>query len=90
MDRTTLTRNLRPLERRRLVRIERGPDRRQRFMSLTGAGRAAMERALPLWQAAQSRMVGRGGAERWGALGAGLDEIVTIAQQNLSAAKSAV
>jgi DNA-binding MarR family transcriptional regulator len=85
MDRTTLTRNLRPLERRRLVRIERGPDRRERFMSLTGAGRAAMERALPLWQAAQSRIVGGGGAKRWAGLRAELEGMVGTAQRAVNA-----
>jgi DNA-binding MarR family transcriptional regulator len=38
MDRTTLTRNVHPLERDGLVRIEHGPDRRERYMRLTVAG----------------------------------------------------
>lgn len=50
MDRTTLTANLKPLERRGLIRIESDPaDRRARLLRLTGAGEAALVAALPIW-----------------------------------------
>lgn len=50
MDRTTLTANLKPLERRRLLRITVDPDdRRGRRLELTPAGRELLMRALPLW-----------------------------------------
>src|SRR5438874_124217 len=49
MDRTTLTRNLAPLERDGFVTVRAGADRRTRVVAITDAGRAAMERALPLW-----------------------------------------
>jgi len=52
-DRSTLTRNLRPLERSGWIRIARGADPRQRAITLTGAGRAKYEQALPLWEAAE-------------------------------------
>ena len=55
-DRTTLTRNLRPLERENLVRVEAGDDRRERVVSITRKGDAVLERALPLWQGAQKRV----------------------------------
>jgi DNA-binding MarR family transcriptional regulator len=55
MDRTTLTRNLAPLERAGLVRIEPGKDRRVRMVSLTVGGRRRLARAYPLWQEAQDR-----------------------------------
>lgn len=51
MDRTTLTANLKPLERRGLVATSVDPaDRRSRLLSLTKAGRAALRTALPIWQ----------------------------------------
>jgi DNA-binding MarR family transcriptional regulator len=53
MDRTTLTRNLRPLERAGWVRVGAGGDQRSRAVALTAAGRGAFERALPLWQEAE-------------------------------------
>jgi len=51
MDRTTLTANLKPLERRGLVRIKIDQDdRRSRRLILTAKGRAALIAALPAWQ----------------------------------------
>jgi len=54
MDRTTLTANLKPLERRGLVKATVDPaDRRSRRLMLTPAGHAALAAALPLWKRAQ-------------------------------------
>jgi DNA-binding MarR family transcriptional regulator len=56
LDRSTMGRNLDPLERRGLVRIEAGNiDRRERVAYLTAAGEAAIEAALPHWRKAQER-----------------------------------
>ncbi len=51
MDRTTLTANLKPLERRGLVEIalDQG-DKRVRLLSLTPAGRAVLADAVPIWR----------------------------------------
>lgn len=52
MDRTTLTANLKPLERRGLVEIRPDPeDRRSRRLYLTGAGRTLLKQAVPVWRA---------------------------------------
>lgn len=51
MDRTTLTANLKPLERRELVTTTVDPDdRRGRRVSLTKAGRTVLRAALPIWR----------------------------------------
>ena len=50
MERTTLTRNLRPLERDGLLSLAAGADRRQRVAKLTPAGRKLLAKALPLWR----------------------------------------
>jgi DNA-binding MarR family transcriptional regulator len=51
MDRTTLTANLKPLERRGLVEIRMdATDRRSRRLVLTPAGRALLAAALPVWE----------------------------------------
>ena len=51
MDRTTLTANLKPLERRGLVRIKADEaDRRGRRLALTAEGRALLAEATPLWK----------------------------------------
>jgi DNA-binding MarR family transcriptional regulator len=55
MDRTTLTANLKPLERRRLIRVAVDPDdRRSRRVALTPAGKALLGKAVPLWQQAHA------------------------------------
>jgi DNA-binding MarR family transcriptional regulator len=57
LERTTLTRNLRPLEEAGWIRIARSPaDARARLVLLTRSGEAAIEKAMPLWQRAQRRV----------------------------------
>ena len=60
MDRTTLTANLKPLERRRLIEITVDPDdRRSRRIALTDQGKALLARAVPIWREAHA-VVDRG------------------------------
>ncbi len=68
MDRTTITANLKPLQRRRLLRIiVDKDDRRSRRLHLTDAGRELLSRAIAIWRK-QNRSLERtltaGGAER--------------------------
>lgn len=53
MERTTLTRNLRPLEAAGWLKVKPGPDRRSRAVEITATGRALIEEAFPRWQAAE-------------------------------------
>ena len=53
MDRTTLARDLGPLERRGLVAISVGADRRVRMAALTPAGRRLVDEVRPLWKQVQ-------------------------------------
>jgi len=64
LDRTTLARNLAPLERGGLIALAAGDDKRVTLVSLTARGRAAIARARPAWEQAQDRMVRRIGADR--------------------------
>ena len=75
VERTTLTRNLAPLQRDGLVLVEPGSDRRTRYVDLTDAGRAALEQARPLWRAAQARVAVGLGRERFDAL---LNELADV------------
>jgi DNA-binding MarR family transcriptional regulator len=63
MDRTTLTRNLRPLTRAKWVTAETGEDRRQRLLQLTAAGRRKLLRSLPLWEEAQRQFLSQIGTK---------------------------
>jgi len=51
MDRTTLTANLKPLERRGLLKVSVDKeDRRSRRLGITAPGRALLAKAFPIWQ----------------------------------------
>jgi DNA-binding MarR family transcriptional regulator len=78
MDRTTLTRNLKPLEKTGLVVSTRGDDQRQHVVSLTLKGKAAMEKAYPLWRKAQTHVATKMGLPRFKRLLADLKEVVTL------------
>jgi DNA-binding MarR family transcriptional regulator len=52
LDRTTLTANLKPLERRGLLKIATDKeDKRSRRLMVTAAGRALLRKAFPIWKA---------------------------------------
>ena len=54
LDRTTMSRALRPLERRQLVKLETDPeDHRSKRVFITQAGIDLLDRAIPLWQEVQ-------------------------------------
>lgn len=56
MERTTLTRNVRPLEQKGWLKISPEGYRRVRTLTLTASGRRKLEAALPLWEQAQQQM----------------------------------
>jgi DNA-binding MarR family transcriptional regulator len=56
LDETTLTRALRPLVDRGWVTVRAGKDRRERLVSITGAGTAKLAKARPAWERAQKRL----------------------------------
>ena len=62
LERTTLTRNLSPLVRKGLVRIDGGEDRRVRKVAITRAGEEAARQAFPFWKKAQDAALAAGAA----------------------------
>lgn len=68
MDRTTLTRNLAPLERDGLVVQRPGADRRVTLLEITPKGSKVLAKAIPLWEQAQHQITAGLGAGRWHAL----------------------
>jgi DNA-binding MarR family transcriptional regulator len=63
MDRTTLTRNLRPLIKAQWVAVTSGEDRRQHLLQLTAAGKKKLNRSIPLWEKVQGRFLSEIGAQ---------------------------
>lgn len=68
MDRTTLSRNLRPLVRAGLLETIPGNDNRTRLIRISAEGKQALAQAYPMWEAAQDEVVGALGSERFEAL----------------------
>src|SRR5262249_24545422 len=69
VDRTTLSRELAPLEEEGLIDAATDPtDRRRRVICLSKAGRARVKQAFPLWERAQADLADEFGAERTAAL----------------------
>lgn len=64
LDRTALSRNLDPLAARGLVEIVAGTDLRTRQVTMTAAGKRALEAAEPCWADAQREVSRRLGKER--------------------------
>jgi DNA-binding MarR family transcriptional regulator len=77
LDSTTLTRTLRPLERKGWIRRKQGKDRRKREIELTLAGRFRFKQAIPGWNRAQKLLSARIGRRRWDRLMADLSLVAT-------------
>ncbi len=76
MDRSTLTRNLKPLLALGLLKLSKPEAGKHKSVELTAQGRVALLRALPFWQQAQTHLVDQFGFERWNQITADLSAIV--------------
>ena len=65
MERTTLVRNLRPLQRDGLVKAGGGGRGRLVELTITAKGRKQIEKLTPAWKSAQSAVVKTLGEKRW-------------------------
>ena len=79
MDRSTLTRNLTPLEREGLIRVGNEGWRRSRIVEITNKGRSRLREALPFWEKAQQTMRQKLGGRRWPVIMADLDDLIRAA-----------
>ena len=75
LDRTTLTRNLRIMEREGLIAVGSGKDARSKIVTLSAKGRSRLSQATPLWRSAQAKILKRFGRNRWDSLRLELQEI---------------
>ena len=76
MDRTTLGRALRPLERDGLISVGAGRDGRTRALSLTAAGREKLKAARVAWRSAQAAFESTYGRDAAAALRERLRDVV--------------
>lgn len=77
-DRTTLSRNLNPMEKSGLISIECGEDRRTRMVIITDSGRRKLEDAYPLWKKAQQAIKDAMGREKWSSLISNASDLVNL------------
>lgn len=68
MERTTLLRNLRPLERDGLVNVSGGGRGGKVELAITDKGRKALAKLYPAWRSAQDKVVRTLGEQRWSAI----------------------
>lgn len=78
MDRTTLTRNLKPLEKQDLLQIIPGADQRTRELSLTKKGHKTFLTAKPLWERTQTEIIDKLGEAKLKKLLFMLNETIAI------------
>lgn len=76
MDRSTLTRNLAPLEKEGLLSLGSEGWRRSRTLAITAKGRSRLEKAMPLWEEAQRRLRREIGARQWDDVQQSLDHLI--------------
>ncbi len=73
MDRTTLVRNLRPLQRDGFVKAVGGGRGNRVELTITAKGRNQVEKLTPAWESAQKAVVNTLGEKRWSAILADLE-----------------
>jgi len=82
MERSTLTRNLAPLEAEGLIVVGDEGWRRSRTLRITPKGRSRLRDALPLWEEAQRELRGELGARRWDDIHGHLDHVIRSASRS--------
>jgi DNA-binding MarR family transcriptional regulator len=80
LDRTSLYRAVRPLQRRGYLRLGPGRTQRERRATLTAKGERLLQEALPIWETTQQRFVAAMGSRAWSALSSALAHVVPVAR----------
>ena len=77
LERTTLLRNLKPLQRDGFVKASGGGRGGRVELTLTAKGRKQIEKLTPAWRTAQSAAVNTLGEKRWSTILADLETVAT-------------
>ncbi len=83
-DATTLSRTLRPLQRRGWIASASATDRRERRLHLTLAGRRQLARAQRQWRRVQARLRNRLGRGEWGRIMGALQRVTAAVREGES------
>lgn len=75
LDRSTVGRNMKVLERMGLIAFATGKDQREALLSLTAEGHTLLERGNPIWDEIQNRLEARLGLDHARQLGELLEAI---------------
>ena len=79
IDRSTLTRSLRLLQKDGFLTVSKRGEKRQRFVSVTPKGEEALARAIPAWREIQARFVNTIGDAHWRDLRNELERLAGVA-----------
>jgi DNA-binding MarR family transcriptional regulator len=88
LDRTSLYRAVRPLERKGYLRTLPGRTDRERIATVTAKGERLLEAALPIWESTQQRFVDAMGRRAWLTVSSAMKRVGSVAQ-TLSSGSSA-
>ena len=82
LERTTLVRNLQPLQRDGLVTADGGGRGNRVELTITAKGRKQVEKFMPAWRASQNAMVKTLGEKRWSAILSDLETAALALNKN--------
>jgi DNA-binding MarR family transcriptional regulator len=80
LDRTSLYRAVRPLERKGYLELGPGRTKRERVARVTTRGERVLQEALPVWESTQRRFIEALGPRAWTALSSSVRQVVAVAR----------
>jgi DNA-binding MarR family transcriptional regulator len=86
LDRTSLYRAVRPLERNGYLQTLAGRTERERFATVTAKGERLLQEALPIWESTQQRFIDALGARTWLTVSSAMKKVLAVAQTLSSSA----
>jgi DNA-binding MarR family transcriptional regulator len=80
LDRTSLYRAIRPLQREGYLQVLPGRNQRERVATVTAKGERILRESLPIWERTQQQFVEALGPRNWTALSSGVRQVVSVAR----------
>lgn len=78
MDRTTLTRNIKPLQKKGLLAVNSGSDKRTKILTITDKGSELIQKVFPHWKEANQHFINGMGNKNWTELNDRLSEVLKL------------